>query len=98
MIKIFRYIEPLWLGARNKISIRRILALAFSVDLIINISHTIHTWEVGKSYSDISMLLGIEAALVAALLSLTTYSSMIKDRHNGRSANYTEDTTATSFD
>jgi len=54
--------------------------LAFSIDLIRNISHTIHKWEIGKSYSDVAMLLGLEAALIAALLSLTTYSTMVANK------------------
>jgi hypothetical protein len=54
--------------------------LAFSIDLIKNISYTIHSWETGKSYSDVAMLLGLEAALIAALLSLTTYSTMAANK------------------
>lgn len=75
IIKIFKYCEPVWLGNDEKVSIRRVLALAFSTDLIRNISYVIHSWELGKSYSDVAMLLGIEAALIAALMSLTTYSA-----------------------
>jgi hypothetical protein len=77
MIKLFKYIEPLWLGKNGKISIRRVLALAFSIDLIRNLSQVISNWEVGKSYADIAMLLGLEAGLIAALLALTTYSQNI---------------------
>lgn len=80
MIRLFKYIEPLWLGTNNKISIRKILSLAFSIDLILNISHTIHNWKTGQSYADIAMLLGLEAALIAALLSLTTYSTMVANK------------------
>lgn len=77
MLKLFKYIEPLWLGSNGKISIRRILALAFSTDLIRNISHAIYKWEIGKSYAEVAMLLGLEAGLVAALLALTTYSQNV---------------------
>lgn len=77
MKKLFKYVEPLWLGKNGKISIRRVLALAFSVDLIRNLSEVIANWEVGKSYADIAMLLGLEAGLIAALLALTTYSQNI---------------------
>lgn len=77
MLKLFKYIEPLWLGSNGKISIRRVLALAFSTDLIRNISHAIYKWEVGKSYAEVAMLLGLEAGLVAALLALTTYSQNV---------------------
>lgn len=85
MKKIFNYFEPLWVGARNKISIRRFLALCFSIDFILNTSHAIHNFEEGKSYADIAMLLGIEAGLVAALLSLTTYSNSLKQKQDNES-------------
>lgn len=75
--KIFKYIEPLWLGQNKKISIRRVLAIAFSVDFISNMSYIVHRWELGKSYADVAMLLGIEAGLIAALMSLTTYSAAL---------------------
>ena len=77
---IFLYIENLWLGTNKKPSIRRVLALCFSIDFISNTSFAIKRWEAGKSYSDVAMLLGIEAALIAALLSLTTYSSLVKSK------------------
>lgn len=81
MKKVFSYIEPLWVSPNSrKISIRKVLALAFSIDFIRNISFVIHKWELGKSYSDVAMLLGLEAALIAALLSLTTYSAMINKK------------------
>lgn len=80
MKKVFKYIEPLWLGTNDKISIRKVLALVFSTDFVRNTSHAIYKWEIGKSYADVAMLLGIEAALVAALLSLTTYTAMINKK------------------
>jgi len=82
MKKLISYIEPLWMGTKNKISIRRFLALAFSIDFIMNTHHAIHYFEAGKSYADVAMLLGIEAGLVAALLSLTTYSNSLKEKQN----------------
>jgi hypothetical protein len=85
MKKLFKYIEPIWLGTNNKLSIRRVLALVFSIDLVRNTSHVIHKWELGKSYSDVAMLLGLEAALIAALLSLTTYSAMINKKVDNQS-------------
>lgn len=82
--QLFKYIETLWLGNNNKPSIRRVLALAFSADFIRNTSHVIYKWEIGKSYSDVAMLLGIEAGLIAALLALTTYTanSILKNNSN----------------
>jgi len=86
MKRIFKYIEPIWLGNKGKVSIRRILALAFTIDFIRNTSHAIHQWDVAKSYSDVAMLLGIEAGLIAALLSLTTYTSVVNDKLNNSSS------------
>lgn len=77
MKSIFRYFEPMWLGTSKKMSIRRVLALAFSIDFIYNTHHSITKWELGKSYADVAMLLGIEAGLIAALLSLTTYTNTV---------------------
>ena len=74
--------EPMWIGADGKISIRRFLALVFSINLIFNTYHIIHHWEIGKSYSDAALLLGVEAGLIAALLSLTTYSSVHNSKNN----------------
>jgi hypothetical protein len=83
MKKFFRYIEPMWLGHDKQISIRRVLALVFSVDLVANLHYAVYAWEVGASYSDAALLLGIEAGLIAALLSLTTYSSVSSGNPNG---------------
>lgn len=77
MKKIFKYLEPMWLGAKNEISIRRVLAIAFSVDFIVNTSHAIRKWDAGQSYADVAMLLGVEASLIAALLTLTTFSNRL---------------------
>ncbi len=82
VIKVFKYIEPMWLGNDNKFSIRRFLSLLFAFDLVKNFHHIIINWEAGKSYADAALLLGIEAGLIAALLSLTTYSSVVSKQSN----------------
>jgi len=79
MKKLFKYLEPLWLGSKNKISIRRVLAIVFSIDFVGNISYAIKSQ---ANLSDAAMLLGIEAALIAALLALTTYSSSLINKSN----------------
>jgi hypothetical protein len=96
-MRLLKYLEPLWLGTTGKISIRRLLALVFSVNFILNTSYVIRHWEIGKSYADGAMLLGVEAALIAALLSLTTYSNMIKTKidNGGLNSNTKEESTAT---
>lgn len=78
IIKIFKYLENMWVGKDGKPSIRRVFAIALVADFINNTNYAIHKWEVGKSYADVAMLLGIEAGLIAALLTLTTYSTTIK--------------------
>jgi len=78
VIRIFKYVENLWIGDDGKPSVRRAFAIALVIDFINNTNYAIHKWEVGKSYADVAMLLGIEAGLVAALLTLTTYSGTIK--------------------
>lgn len=72
----------MWLGNDGKLSIRRFLALAFSGNFIYNTHHVITTWELGKSYADAALLLGVEAGLIAALLSLTTYSNLMANKNN----------------
>ena len=86
MKRFFKYLEPIWLGNKNKVSIRRVLALAFTIDFIRNTSYAIHKWDATKSFSDVAMLLGIEAGLIAALLSLTTYTSVVNDKLNNSSS------------
>lgn len=76
--KAFKYIEPIWIGTSGKPSIRRVLSLVFSFNLVWNISQVISTMDSNKSISEVTMLLGIEAGLITALLSLTTYSNSLK--------------------
>jgi hypothetical protein len=75
------YIEYLWVGRDGKPSLRAVLAIVFSIDFVINTSHVIHEWELGKSYSDVAMLLGIEAGLIAALLGLRVYQDIQFDKN-----------------
>jgi len=80
--KFFKYLEPIILGYDGQVSIRRLLALCFSIDFINNMNFIVHEWEIGKSYSDVAMVVGLEAGLIAALLSLTTYSTSIKQKQD----------------
>ena len=77
IVKVFKYIEPVWLGNDNKLSIRRCLTLIFSFNLTYNISSTLGSKEHIQSYADVALLLGVEAGLIAALMSLTTYSAAL---------------------
>lgn len=94
--KIFKYLEPLWLGNDNKISLRSVLAFALTVDFIINVHncagmvtkvlYLIYRDKVidpllissmSANLAQIAMILGIEAALIAAMLALKTYQNNI---------------------
>jgi hypothetical protein len=74
--RLYRYFEHLWIGRDGKPSLRAVLAIAFSIDFIMNTSYAIRKWEIGKSYADVAMLLGIEAGLIAALLGLRMYQAI----------------------
>ncbi len=76
--KIFHYVENIWLGTDGKPSIRRVFAIAIIINFLRNMHYIIFNWEAESSLSDAAMLLGIEAGLIAALLSLTTYSSYLQ--------------------
>lgn len=84
---IFVYIEPMWLGNDKQVSIRRVLACCFSLDFIRNVSYVIHHWEIGKSFADVAMLLGIEAGLITAMMSLTTITAYSKQMGQNQNTN-----------
>lgn len=63
--KIFTYISPLWSGDDGKPSIRRVLAIAFSVDFIISIHKCV---EIGSRVINLIYLnKTVDAGVVAAL-------------------------------
>lgn len=66
MRKIFKYLEPIWTGKDEKPSIRRLLSLYFSI---------LFTLEVIKKTTQ-SDVLWVIAALIAGLLSLTTFQNV----------------------
>jgi hypothetical protein len=94
MKKIFKYIEPIWLGNDDKLSLRSVAAIGLIVDFIINVhnSASLVVKVLNLIYKDksvdsalvasmsgnlaqIAMILGIEAALIAAMLALKTYQN-----------------------
>lgn len=80
-IKIFfKYIEPAWQGNDGKISLRAVLAIAFSIDFIRNLSFAITKWAADRSLEGLSLTLGIEAGLIVALLGLSTYQNMAANK------------------
>lgn len=74
--RAFRYLEPLWLGADGKISLKSSLAMMFSVDFVSNLSHSIYKWDASKSMEGLSLVLGIEAGLIVSLLGITAWSNV----------------------
>ncbi len=70
----FKYIEPIWLGENNKVALKSVLAITFSVNFISNLHHAIYKWDVGKSLSDLSTVLMIEAGLIAGLVGIKAIS------------------------
>lgn len=96
MKKIFKYIEPLWLGNDKKISLRSVAAIGLIIDLIINIHNCASVVvkllnlvykdktidpalvaSISGNLAQIAMILGIEAALIAAMLALKTYQNNV---------------------
>lgn len=74
--KFLKYLEPTITGNDGKVSLRSVLALAFSIDFIRNLSHAIWKWDIGRSLEGLSYVLGIEATLIVALLGLKTYQNL----------------------
>jgi len=92
MKKFFKYIEHLWLGRDNKISLRSLGAIALLIDFVINVHNASYVVvrvlklimddrsvdaaviaSLSGYLAQIAMILGIEAALIAAMLALKTY-------------------------
>lgn len=86
MKKVFKYLEPLWTGFDGKISLRATGAIAFIIDFISNLHHAIYKWDTQKSLEGLSLVLGIEAGLIAALLGITAWSNMISKKIDAVSA------------
>lgn len=74
--RTFKYFEPAWTGKDRRISLRAVLAIAFSIDFIRNINYAIFKWDAGRSLEGLSLTLGIEAGLIVGLLGLTTYQNL----------------------
>lgn len=102
MKKFFKYIENFWLGDDGKPSIRRVISIMFSIDLLRNfykagsavnkilnfmahdktLDATVLTATAGF-LAQTAMIIGIEAGLVAALFSLTTYQNIQLNKGDG---------------
>ena len=73
--KFFKYLEPAWTGNDGKVSIRSVLAIMFSINLIMNLTYAVRRWDSGRSLEGLALVLGIEAGLIAGLLALKTYQN-----------------------
>lgn len=76
MRKFLKYIRAAFEGEDGKLSLRALLATAFSIDFIRNLSHAIWKWDAGRSLEGLSLVLGIEAGLIVSLLGITAWSNM----------------------
>ena len=74
--KIFNYIEPMWLGADGKISLRAVLAIFFSWKLIQNLDYGVRKWASDRSLEGLNSSMMILAGLIAALLGIAAWSNM----------------------
>jgi hypothetical protein len=72
-IKLWKYIENLWCGNDGKPSLKRVLAIYFSYDAADNISYAIKKWSEGRSMEGLYLVVGLEIALVAALVGATSF-------------------------
>ena len=70
--RLFEYLKPIWTGEDEKPSIRRLLSLYFAV---------IFSIEVFKDNTQ-SEVLWVIAALIAGLLSLTTFQNISLNEGN----------------
>lgn len=90
--RIFDYVAPIWCGDDKKPSIRRVIAIALSIDFIINVHNSVASVSkiinilyqskpvdaavvasLSSALAQVTLLLGVEASLIAAMLALTTW-------------------------
>jgi len=87
MKKAFRYIEHIWLGTDNKPSLKAVLAIAFSVNFMYNLSHAIYKWDAGHSMEGLSLVLGIEAGLILGMLGITAMANVAAQKIESQAVN-----------
>lgn len=102
MRRILKYIENFWIGDDGKPSIRRVISIFFSIDLLRNfykagdaVNKILNLISADKVLdatvlnatagflANTAMIIGIEAGLVAALFSLTTYQNIQLNKGDG---------------
>jgi hypothetical protein len=98
MKKFFRYIENLWTGNDKKPSLRSTAAIVLLIDFVINVHNSVTGFlkliyrnaeispeklsALSGNLAQMAMILGIEAALIAAILGLKTYQNNISLKTN----------------
>lgn len=87
LVKIFKYIEPLWTGTDGKISLKAVGAIALLIDFVSNAHQAVYKWAEGKSFEGLSLIAGIEMGGVAALLGLTMYGNLTSQKIDSQIAN-----------
>jgi hypothetical protein len=92
--KIFKYIEPLWLGNDGKISLRSSLAIVFSIDLVINLHTVIALFPKTVKLNTVAevvnalmaglaqagVILSIEAAMIGMLLGIKAWQTLKENK------------------
>lgn len=73
--KLFKYLEPLWLGNDNKISLRSIGAIALIIDIIRNVHSCVSV--VGKILNLVYKDKTIDPALVASISGYLAQTAML---------------------
>lgn len=100
--KAFDYLKPLWEGKDGRISLKNVICIGATIDLIINCHKSVEiVYKVIKlSYLDktidfqvvtsvigglsgIAMIIGIEAAIVGALLGISSWTNIAEKKIEG---------------
>lgn len=74
--KTFKYLEPLWTGRDEKISLRACMAIFLGWDFVTTMRYATQKWAADRSLEGLSLVLGIEAGLIATLLGLNVWSNL----------------------
>jgi hypothetical protein len=90
--KIFRYLEPMWLGTDGKISVRAVGFISLTIDFISNMRHAVYKWTELRSLEGLSLILGIEAGFATTLLGIAAWSNMSNRKLDNASISPTSQT------
>lgn len=74
--RVFKYIEPLWVGEDGKISLRAVIAIVLTYKLLENVDYAIQKWQQGTPLGEVSTIILTLAGLIPVLLGITAWSNM----------------------